>query len=105
MAPSATEFMTQVIDPIKEKAAPDSGHISTEATGAIPVPGTKHKDPLKPTGLLDKYGHFDVTPIIGREFVDVDMAEWLRAPNSDDLIRELAITSEQGLSTTPKTLE
>lgn len=92
MAPSATEFMTQVIDPINEKAAPDSGHISTEATGAIPVPGTKHKDPLKPTGLLDKYGHFDVTPIIGREFVDVDLAEWLRAPNSDDLIRELAIT-------------
>ncbi|KAJ4362351.1 hypothetical protein N0V83_010444 [Neocucurbitaria cava] len=38
---------------------------------------------------------FDVTPVIGREFKDVNLKEWLRAPNSDDLIRDLAITISQ----------
>ncbi|EEU33690.1 uncharacterized protein NECHADRAFT_98371 [Fusarium vanettenii 77-13-4] len=35
---------------------------------------------------------FDVTPVIGREFVGVDLSNLLRAPNSDELIRDLAIT-------------
>lgn len=56
---------------------------------------SKHKEPLKPSGALDKYDSFDVTPVIGREFRGVNLKEWLEAPNSDDLIRELAITSEQ----------
>jgi hypothetical protein len=48
---------------------------------------------LKLSGALDKFEQFDVTPVIGREFVNVDLAEWLRAPNSDELLRDLAITS------------
>lgn len=38
---------------------------------------------------------FDVTPVIGREFKNVDVTEWLKAPNSDDLIQDLAITISQ----------
>ncbi|KAF2474921.1 taurine catabolism dioxygenase [Lindgomyces ingoldianus] len=56
---------------------------------------TFHKDPLRLRGALDGYQSFDVTPIIGREFVDVNLKDWLRAPNSDDLIRDLAITISQ----------
>ncbi len=52
-----------------------------------------HKEPLKLSGALDHVKRFDVTPIIGTEFEDVDLATWLRAPNSDELIRDLAITS------------
>lgn len=37
--------------------------------------------------------NFDVTPVIGREFPTASLAEWLRAPNSDELLRDLAITS------------
>lgn len=33
-----------------------------------------------------------VTPMVGTEFPDANLAEWLRAPNSDELIRDLAIT-------------
>lgn len=33
-----------------------------------------------------------VTPMVGTEFPDANIAEWLRAPNSDELIRDLAIT-------------
>lgn len=51
------------------------------------------REPLQLKGALDQYKSFDVTPVIGREFVDVNLKEWLRAPNSDDLIRDLAITS------------
>ncbi|CVK98803.1 probable taurine dioxygenase [Fusarium proliferatum] len=50
------------------------------------------KEPLKLIGLLDKYESFSVTPVIGTEFTDANVAEWLKADNSDDLIRELAIT-------------
>ena len=54
---------------------------------------TQSKPPLKLSGALDQFKSFDVTPVIGKEFPDASLAEWLRAPNSDDLIRDLAITS------------
>ncbi|KAF2252218.1 putative TfdA family taurine dioxygenase [Trematosphaeria pertusa] len=56
---------------------------------------TPAREPLQLKGALDQYKSFDVTPVIGREFVDVNLKEWLRAPNSDDLIRDLAITISQ----------
>jgi hypothetical protein len=52
-----------------------------------------YKEPLQLSGALDQFESFDVTPVIGREFKDVNLKEWLRAPNSDELIRDLAITS------------
>ncbi|KAI9686772.1 MAG: hypothetical protein M1822_002832 [Bathelium mastoideum] len=54
-----------------------------------------HRTPLELRGVLDSYQSFDLTPIIGREFVDVNLKDWLRASNSDELIRELAITVSQ----------
>ncbi|ORY58454.1 uncharacterized protein BCR38DRAFT_460807 [Pseudomassariella vexata] len=56
---------------------------------------TGHKEPLKLSGALDQFESFDVTPVIGKEFVHVNLAEWLRAPNSEELIRDLAITISQ----------
>ncbi|KEZ40194.1 hypothetical protein SAPIO_CDS9251 [Scedosporium apiospermum] len=54
--------------------------------------------PLRTTGVLDQYEHFDVTTVIGREFPKANLVEWLEAPNSDELIRDLAITiSERGV--------
>ena len=50
--------------------------------------------PVPQSSALDKYRSFDVTPIIGREYIDGNLKEWLEAPNSDELIRDLAITSE-----------
>jgi len=52
------------------------------------------RQPLKLSGVLDQYKSFDVTPVIGKEYPDADLVEWLHAPNSDELIRDLAITSE-----------
>ena len=53
------------------------------------------REPLQLKGVLDSYQSFDTTPVIGREFVNLNLKEWLRAPNTDDLIRDLAITSQQ----------
>lgn len=49
---------------------------------------------LRRTGALDKYKQKLTTPCIGTEFPDADLREILEAPNSDELIRDLAITSE-----------
>ncbi|RAR13393.1 alpha-ketoglutarate-dependent sulfonate dioxygenase [Stemphylium lycopersici] len=50
------------------------------------------KQPLSPTGALDTFRSFEVTPTIGTEFPDASLKAWLEDPNSDELLRELAIT-------------
>lgn len=68
------------------RSAPSNGH--TEE-----LHGAPSKIPLELSGVLDQFKSFDVTPVIGREFPNVSLADWLRAPNSDELLRDLAITS------------
>jgi hypothetical protein len=51
--------------------------------------------PLKYSGSLDQYTSFDVTPVIGREFADVQITEIL---NDDAKIRDLAIIGKPYLS-------
>jgi alpha-ketoglutarate-dependent taurine dioxygenase len=53
------------------------------------------RKPYQLSGVLDAHKSFDVTPIIGREFPDAQLADWLSAPNSDELLRDLAITISQ----------
>lgn len=99
MAPSATETTTTVVGNIKsalkhsthEENGKDNGQ--SAETDELPKLEINHREPLKLGGALDYFKAFDVTPVIGREFIDVDLAEWLRAPNSDELIRDLGITS------------
>ncbi|KAI1641743.1 TauD-domain-containing protein [Daldinia loculata] len=109
MAPSATEAVATIAEHIKQKVVPDT-HKETQENPKVesslavgetsledeaPKLETNHKEPLKLSGALDQFKQFDVTPVIGKEFIDVDLAEWLRAPNSDELIRDLAITVSQ----------
>lgn len=104
MAPSVAETVSEAADQIHEKLSlgskasdvkpaekPEDG--PAPAVQAPPVE-TQHKEPLKLSGALDHFESFDVTPTIGREFVGVNLAKWLKAPNSDELIRDLAITSK-----------
>ncbi|KAH8433178.1 TauD/TfdA dioxygenase family protein [Aspergillus melleus] len=53
------------------------------------------KGPLQLSGVLEKYKSFDVTPIIGREFPDVSLRDWIESPNSDALLKDLAVTISQ----------
>jgi alpha-ketoglutarate-dependent taurine dioxygenase len=102
MAPSVAETVSHATEQIHEKLASlsvgdkNNGEAKQEDVApAVQAPAveSQHKEPLKLSGALDHFESFDVTPTIGREFVGVNLARWLRAPNSDDLIRDLAITS------------
>lgn len=66
--------------------------IDTQAPLSISVRASV--EPLKPTGVLDQYEHVDLTPVIGREYHNVQLTELLKAENADELIRELAIIGE-----------
>lgn len=72
--------------------------VETTADSVIPVVEDKislkglARAPLKLSGALDAFDSFDVTPVIGREFPNANLKEFLRAPNSDELLRDLAIT-------------
>jgi hypothetical protein len=83
-----------------ETPAVQKAHTTLPAGKAQPTASqTLLKEPLKLKGVLDQYESFDVTPVIGREFPKANLKEWLRAPNSDELLRDLAIT---GKYTNPK---
>ncbi|KAF2404726.1 taurine catabolism dioxygenase [Trichodelitschia bisporula] len=64
----------------------------TLAAEQTQTPATQHREPLQLKGLLNQYKSHDLTPVIGREYPTINLKQLLRAPNSDDLIRDLAIT-------------
>ena len=51
--------------------------------------------PLIYSGSLDSYEQFDSTPSIGREIPTLQIKKLLNSPDSDTLIRDLAITGKQ----------
>lgn len=50
------------------------------------------KEPLKKGNSIDHLEYVDVTPIIGREYTKAKLKDMLTAPNSDEQLRDLAIT-------------
>lgn len=62
---------------------------------SITAPGASPellRKPMQLSGALDEFPSFDVTPTIGKEFPDASLRAWLEAPDSDALLRDLAIT-------------
>ncbi|KAJ5259385.1 hypothetical protein N7478_012366 [Penicillium angulare] len=50
--------------------------------------------PLKASGALDQFEFEETTPVIGREYPTLNIVDdLLNAPNADELVRDLAITS------------
>jgi hypothetical protein len=111
MAPSATaEVVSQTAASKASAGRTEDWYLPEVTPSTVPRPSGQfhgnnqidpdllmgHKDPLKYGHSLDSYKQFDVTPNTGREFPEANLADWLRAPNSDQLIRDLAITSESG---------
>lgn len=62
---------------------------------------TKAPEPLRLSGALKGYKHVELTPVLGTEFLEGSLAEMLNAPNSDELIREFAITGKSSESFAP----
>ena len=59
----------------------------------VPEPTPVHKESLKLSGVLDQFKSFEVTPVIGREYPEANLKEWLESPDSDALLQDLATTS------------
>lgn len=57
--------------------------------------GSLLREPLELHGHLNQYKSFLVTPVIGTEFPDANVVDWMKAPNSDELLHDLAVTSMQ----------
>lgn len=55
---------------------------------------TRLTKPLEYSGLLDLYQSSDLTPVIGREYYGLQVADVLAAKNSDALIRDIAVTGQ-----------
>lgn len=59
-----------------------------------PVDERPFPEPLKLSGALDKFEYEDTTPVIGREYHNVNIVDdLLKSPNADELLRDLAINS------------
>jgi hypothetical protein len=89
--------VSQVNYPIK--MAGTSSKLGNEGSsvpqkGDYPPVLTGHREPLENGGSFDQFEYLDLTPIIGREYLNVDLISILRASNSDELIRDLAIISK-----------
>ena len=62
---------------------------------ATQISTQNYPKPLLLTGALDGFKHEDLTPVIGREYADVNLVDdIINAKNADELLRDLAITSE-----------
>ncbi|KAF7192304.1 Alpha-ketoglutarate-dependent taurine dioxygenase [Pseudocercospora fuligena] len=80
------------MSPSQEYIANGNGHTKGIHTNGKPTQHTLLREAYQLGGHLKSYKSFKSTPVIGTEFPDASLAEWLQADNSDDLIRDLAIT-------------
>ena len=85
MAPSATQ--TEIL-PQTQKL------LRMLNNAAVASPGTDHCIPLRLSGILKEIKHFDLTPVIGTQFENINLAEILHSPVCDQTIRDIAITSK-----------
>lgn len=98
MASSAVDTAAPVVDLVYKGVAINGIAEETGTNAAVSnghteeLHSTPSKAPLKLSGVLNQFKSFDVTPVIGKEFSNVNLADWLRAPNSDELLRDLAVT-------------
>ncbi|KAI1839840.1 hypothetical protein JX266_013956 [Neoarthrinium moseri] len=61
-----------------------------------PIKTKSYPEPLRLSGALDKFAFEETTPVIGREYPDVNIVDnLLNGDNADDLLRDLAITISQ----------
>ena len=66
-------------------------------------PFPRFKGPLELSGVLDEYESLEITPVLGREYPKAKIVDLMNAPNSDELLRDLAITGEFYSSSVVKT--
>lgn len=74
--------------------APSVLEVETYQNGAKSTPSVSSRKPLRSSGLIEQYKSEDITPVIGTEFPDANLVQWLESDGADDLLRDLAIKSK-----------
>lgn len=62
---------------------------------------TRLSRPLEYTGSLDSYTQLDLTPVIGREYHGLQIADVLKSKDRDQIIKDLAVTGKPFNEYTP----
>ncbi|KAJ5167054.1 tfdA family taurine dioxygenase [Penicillium canariense] len=65
---------------------------STTIRGGNEQSRPRISQPLEYSGSLDSYSHSDLTPVIGREYRGLQVADILQSEECDRLIKDLAVT-------------
>jgi hypothetical protein len=86
MPPSAIEVSSQ------PPSAPNGLKNGNALLTGLGTTNSFHYKPMKVSGLLDSHIHVENTPIIGREYPDVQISDLMASPKRDEYIRDLAIT-------------
>jgi hypothetical protein len=87
MAPSIVQNVTETVDRKLKQRVSDTLLKDTLNDSLL-------KEPLHSTGSLDTFPHDHLTPSTGTEFTSAtQLSALLKAPNADQLIRDLAILS------------
>ena len=81
MPPSAIEVESQ----------PTTDAVQGVKNGTAPRTSGFVREPMRTSGLLDTHRFSECTPIIGREYPDVQLAELMKSPNAELYLREIAI--------------
>jgi hypothetical protein len=87
ISPGGDRPATQRSDGTDTGSSPKWGAINGED-------GSLLKEPLRLEGVLRCFQSFDITPVIGTEFPDAKVTDWMKAANSEELLRDLAITGK-----------
>lgn len=80
MAPPSADVDYTIPTPVEKVSDKKTGTSQSRLDG-----------PLKYSGTLDDYDHFDVTAIIGREFPGLQLSQIL---HDDEKLRDLAILGQ-----------
>jgi hypothetical protein len=87
--PSAETISTSTVEP--------------KILGGNPAAKTRCLEPLVYSGLLERFTHADITPVIGREYEGLQVTELLSA--DDAVIKDLASISKYSIFHTPKSID
>lgn len=91
MAPGRTELP---VHDQHQQSADDATTATTATKNKQSSSSSYPREPLQLRGVLDKFAYEEATPLLGREYPGVNIVDdLLRAPDSDALLRDVAITS------------
>ncbi|KAF8590983.1 taurine catabolism dioxygenase [Ramaria rubella] len=68
---------------------------STAGENDAKLTRSRLEKPLRYGGSLDKFQHVEVTPVVGRLYLNVQASDLLKASNARDLLQDLAVTISQ----------